>query len=128
MALWILLRVEDEKRQNESLHALRNVVALLLPVTWRMLLLRTLAFSQGDAPAIRVITPTMLQVLCALAAKALPPKPTVADAMWAIASLGGHHHRRSRPGWQVLGRGLEKLLSAEVIWTLARGAPNCDRT
>jgi hypothetical protein len=117
-----------DKRQNESLHALRNIIAILLPIAWRMLVLRTLASAQPDALATSAITPRMLAVLVALAKVPMPAAPTVADAMWAIASLGGHQHRRTRPGWQVLGRGFEKLLFAEVVWVAARAGPNCDRT
>jgi hypothetical protein len=123
-----------EKRQNESLHALRNLIAVLLPIAWRLLVLRTLESAQPDAPATQALTPRMLAVLAvlavlaALANRPMPAQPSVADALWAIASLGGHHHRRTKPGWQVLGRGFEKLSFAESVWAAARAGPNCDRT
>jgi hypothetical protein len=109
-----------ERRQNESLHALRNVTAVLMPIAWRMLVLRTLAARQSTAKASTALTRVQLQVLTALSKKPLPDQPTVTDVMWAIASLAGHHHRRTRPGWQTLGYGFERLLQAETGWIAAQ--------
>jgi hypothetical protein len=109
-----------EKRQHETLHALRNVLALFLPVAWRMLALRTLARIDSTVSATAALTLTQLEVLLALSNKPLPPSPTVTDAMWAVASLAGHFHRRKRPGWQTLAYGFEKLLFAELVWRTAR--------
>jgi hypothetical protein len=109
-----------ESRQHDNLHALRNVLAVFLPIAWRMLVLRRLAASESCAPATQALTVAQLEVLLALANKPLPDAPTVTDVMWAIASLAGHHHRRTRPGWQTLGRGFEKLLFAETVWAAAR--------
>jgi hypothetical protein len=40
--------------------------------------------------------------------------------MLGIAALGGHIPNNGPPGWLVLGRGLTRLLDAEVGWHLAR--------
>lgn len=110
-----------EKRQHDNLHALRNALAIFLPIAWRMLALRTLARSDSTTPANRFLTSTQLQVLRALARKPMPSSPTVTDALWALASLAGHFHRRTRPGWQCLAHAFEKLLIAEIAWTAAIG-------
>jgi hypothetical protein len=119
-----------ETRQHESLHTLRNVMTLFLPIAWRLLVMRRLAAHDSKAPATVALTVMQLEVLVALANKPLPETPNVTDVMWAIASLAGHHNRRTRPGWQTLGRGLEKLLFAENVWAAARGSSltKCDRT
>lgn len=109
-----------EKRQHESYHALRNALAIFLPIAWRMLTVRALAQLESNIPATTALTDTQLQVLAALAKRGLPESPTVSDAMWAIASLAGHHHRRTKPGWQTLGAAFEKLLFAETVWRAAR--------
>ncbi len=40
--------------------------------------------------------------------------------MLAIAGLGGHLKSNGDPGWQVLGRGYEKLLAYEMGWLAAK--------
>ena len=52
----------------------------------------------------------------AVAKKPLPARPTVRDAMLAIAALGGHVKNNGDPGWLVLGRGLHDLLLLELGW------------
>lgn len=42
-------------------------------------------------------------------------KPTVQDAMRAIAGLGGHLPRNGDPGWLVLGRGMHDLLLHDLL-------------
>jgi hypothetical protein len=49
----------------------------------------------------------------------LPRAPTLRDALLAVAALGGHLKNNGEPGWLVLGRGMEELLKAEVVWTAA---------
>ena len=46
----------------------------------------------------------------------LPPRPTVCEAMLGMAALGGHIANNSPLGWFVLGRGLTRLVDAEVGW------------
>ena len=45
--------------------------------------------------------------------KPLPAKPTIKEAMYAIAGLAGHFKQNGDPGWQILGRGLRRLFQAE---------------
>ena len=54
-----------------------------------------------------------------MTSRKLPAQPTVHDAPWAIAALGGHMKTNGEPGWLVLHRGMNKLLAYEQGW-LAR--------
>lgn len=108
-----------EKRQLESMHALLNALAIFVPIAWRLLRLRTLARDAPDAPATTVLSATQLAALRAYKRVKLPPDPTAHDALMAVASLGGHLKNNGAPGWQVLGRGFEKLLWLEVGWISA---------
>jgi hypothetical protein len=108
-----------EKRQHESYETLLKVVAICLPIAWRLLLLRTLARSMPNEPATAALSPTQVQVLCACSAMKLPAMPTARQAFDAIALLGGHHKSNGDPGWLVLGRGMEYLLTLEHGWTAA---------
>jgi hypothetical protein len=112
-----------EKRQLESMHALLNALALLAPIAWRLLLLRTWAHQDEKSSARRVLT--QRQITCLRAAlrhlkrPELPSHPTARDALAGVADLGGHIRNNGDPGWQVLGRGLDKLLTIELGFALA---------
>jgi hypothetical protein len=109
-----------EKRQLESYDTLTVALGIFLPIAWQLLLLRHQAQTASDEPAERVLSPVQIQVLRARLPKLVPAAPTAADALRAVAYLGGHFIKRS-PGWLVLGRGLQTLLELEVGWRLARG-------
>ena len=115
-----------EQRQLESRHALLNALALLAPVAWRLLLLRSLGRRMPRASASVALTPLQLRALHGYRAKKqqppLPPSPTVAEAMLAIAQLGGHIANNGPPGWIILGRGLDRLLDIELGLAIALDA------
>jgi hypothetical protein len=105
-----------EKRQLESAHSLLNALAVLSTVAWRLLLLRHLARHAPDRPATDALTASQLEVLQAVAKRPIPKRPTVQEAMLAVAGLGGHLPRNGDPGWLVLGRGMHDLLLLELGW------------
>lgn len=105
-----------EKRQLESAHSLLNALAVLSTVAWRLLLLRHLARHAPDRPATDALTPLQVEVLQAVAKRPLPKRPTVKEALLAVAGLGGHLPRNGDPGWLVLGRGMHDLLLLELGW------------
>lgn len=105
-----------ERRQLDSAHSLLNALAVLAPVAWRLLVLRHLGRHTLKRPATHALTPSQLEVLHFVAKRPLPKKPTVQDAMVAIAGLGGHLPRNGDPGWLVLGRGMHDLLLLELGW------------
>ena len=115
-------------RQLESYDAMINLLAILAPIAWQMLALRDWARRVPDAPASVVLSPTQLQVLRHCGNVTLPPNPTVRQALFALAAMGGHHISRE-PGWLVLGRGMEKLLTLEAGWSAYQMlAGKCDGT
>jgi Transposase DNA-binding/Transposase DDE domain len=105
-----------ESRQLESAGSLLNALAIFAPVAWRLLLLRHLARNDTKTPATAALTTKQILVLKAVAKKPLPGRPTVRDAMLAVAALGGHLKNNGDPGWLVLGRGLHDLLLLELGW------------
>jgi hypothetical protein len=109
-----------EKRQHESLHALLNAVAICLPIAWNLLLLRNRARSTPEASATEVLTPTQIEVLRTCAPTKLDDRPTVRQVLFAVAALGGHLKSNGDPGWQVLGRGMQYLLTLETGWQAGR--------
>lgn len=108
-----------EKRQLESKHALLNALALFAPIAWRLLTLRNLGREAPDTPASHSLSQRQLQILKARAKVSLSRKPTIREAMLAIAAEGGHIKNNGDPGWIVLGRGYEKLLHMELGFVVA---------
>lgn len=110
-----------EKRQLDSYETLCRALALFVPIAWKLLELRTVARTAPTAPATEVLTPTQIDVLRTCGPLKLPAAPTVRDALLAVAKLGGHIKNNGEPGWQVLGRGFDKLLTLEAGWVAAVG-------
>jgi hypothetical protein len=103
-----------EKRQLESREALLRVLAMFLPIAYRLLLLRSAARCIPHLPATLILSDSQIQILRIKRPKLkLPIQPTVHEALLAIASLGGHLKHNGYPGWQTLGRGWQELLTID---------------
>ena len=111
-----------EKRQLETKHALLNALALFVPIAWRLLTLRHLSRQEPDVPASKLLNPRQLTILRARDKVTLSRVPTMREAMLAVAAEGGHIKNNGDPGWQVLGRGYEKLLHMEAGFVLGQAA------
>jgi len=105
-----------QERRLESLDALTTMLALSLPIAVELLALRTLARADATCPANTVLTTQQLAALRHISHRPLPKKPTVQDALWCIAGLGGHIKNNGAPGWQVLQRGMEKFVAFAAGW------------
>jgi hypothetical protein len=117
-----------ENRQLESRHALENALAILAPVACRLLLLRSLARRTPSAPATAALSATQLEVLRAISKRfKLAARPTIREALFAIAGLGGFLKRNGEPGWQTIGGGFERLLEAVAVWNAAKGLASSDQ-
>ena len=109
-----------EKRQLESKHALLNALSLFVPIAWRLLTLRYLSRVMPDVAASCILSGRQLTILRARNKSPLSSKPTVHEALLAVAAEGGHIRNNGDPGWQVLGRGYEKLLFMEAGFVLGQ--------
>ena len=110
-----------ERRQLESFHALSNVLAVFMPIAWKMLLARSVSRAVPDAPADCLLDSVQLALLRhKLELKTTPQ--TVEAATFAVARLGGHLRHNGRPGWQTLARGFEALAFMQAGWTAAQRA------
>lgn len=109
-----------EDRQLESIKSLQNALALMCPVAWKLLRLRTMAGSDRQLPATKVLSENEIAVLRDLTVLKLPRNPSVAEALAAVAQIGGHSkYSKLRPGWMVLGRGFLRLLDTAKGYDLA---------
>lgn len=111
-----------EERQFESRHALLNMLALSLPIACELMWLRSRARSEPDAPVSDVLTPSQVEVLRKLGKYKLPEQPTAQQGLLAVAAMGGHLKRNGPPGWEVLYRGMVKLMNFEEAWIAATAA------
>ena len=90
------------------------ILAISIPMACEILWLRSVARQQPHAPATLVVTERQLLVLRQFGSRKLPDEPTARDALWAVAGLGGHLKRNGDPGWLVLYRGMQTLMTYEA--------------
>jgi len=110
-----------ESRMLEDAHSLENLLALTIPVAWHMLLMRNVARTSPDAPAIDVLSALQIRLLRAHRPRSLPDDPTARDALRAVAEYGGYvKYRKEEPGWLTLYKGLKKLLLLEEGYKIAK--------
>ena len=83
-----------------------------------LLVLRHLGRHAEKLLAEVALTTMQLQILVALLPKYLSAQPTIGEAMLAVARLCGHLRSNGHPGWQVLGRGWQRLLEYERAFAL----------
>jgi hypothetical protein len=107
-----------ERRELESLDTLTNMLAICIPIAYQLLALRHLARTRPSAPARALFSDAQLAILRAKAK--LAPEATAHQALVAVAYLGSHFEpfERKLPGWKVLARGLERLLTYEEGWLI----------
>lgn len=106
-----------EARQLESFDTFDKALAFFVPVAWGLLRLRALERTDSSLTVDECFTPDQVAVL---RAKSRSPVKTVADALAAIATIGGHIRSNGRPGWLVLWRGFRDLLLLAQGFALAR--------
>jgi hypothetical protein len=114
-------RIED--RQLQSLQACRTAEALMMPIAYKMLMMRHLSRQARSIPARAVLTESQEQVLRKISAskkRKLPSRLTAKRALKAIALLGGHANPHQPFGWLVLYRGWRKVIETEAAWQLMR--------
>ena len=109
-----------EKKQLQDFEALTNLLATFAPIAYRLLLLRSEAARAPDAPASTVLSTDQLDVLRDRGRLKLPAEPTVRDAYFAVAALGGHIKYSGNPGWLTLARGYQKLELLVEGWVAAK--------
>jgi hypothetical protein len=111
-----------EARQLINAAALLNSVAILTPIAWSILHLRTLANAPNPPPAVAVLAPTQIAILKSHPKTGKhfqrPSPPTARDALYAVAALGGHLKRNGAPGWLTLFRGYKTLTELVLGWEL----------
>ena len=114
------------KRQLDSAHSMLIALAVTLPVAWSLLVIRHLDRTAPHLPAAVLFSLVQVAVLKAAQPKLnWSEKPTIGEATQALAKLGGHLKRNGKPGWQILGRGYQRMLQQEVGWRAAIAAmPN----
>lgn len=105
-----------EKRQLESQKTLTNLLGILVPIAWMLLHLRAKERNYPLAPATEVFSKTQIAILKIKTKLGKVDEPTVQDAYKAVAGLGGHLSQNGPPGWQILWRGMRKLLNLQEGW------------
>jgi hypothetical protein len=123
--------VRSKRRQLETTHALVNALALCAPIAWRLLVLRTLARERPTTAAAPIFSNSPLKCLrFALRRRKrpdLPSEPSIADVLLGVAAVGGHIKNNGPPGWAVIGRGYDQLLTMQLGYDAAL-QDRCDQS
>jgi hypothetical protein len=100
-----------ESRQYMEAQSLEAVAGMTCVLAIRLLQLKTVAMTQPDLPAARVVPKIWIRMLSALRKRKLT---TVREFFRHLAGLGGFLMRKrdGEPGWITLWRGLDKLVLA----------------
>jgi hypothetical protein len=106
-----------EARQFETYEALLRVLGVFAVLAWNLLMLRHLERHNDTKPA--AITAAQLAILKARRL-VTTDVPTSAEALRAIARLGGHIKWNGPPGWIVIWRGYRKLCDLAEGFEVAR--------
>ena len=117
-----------EARQLESYTTLTNALAVLAPIAWKILLLRSIERDAANIPLADVVSETQIEVLREFSPRPLGPHVTTAAVMQAVAALGGHLSSNGPPGWQVLWRGYRELVTLERAWSAAQRRLRSDQS
>ena len=114
-----------QQLQLESIRALLIALSIESAVAWKLLLLRWSAQHCPAADAESVLPPEYLDVLRQVSAVEIgrdPNEPFDAhSALMQLARLGGHIANNGAPGWMVLRRGLDTLVTIRRGWLVAQG-------
>jgi hypothetical protein len=113
-----------EERQLESQKTLTNLLGVFVPIAWMLLHLRSQARQRPTAKATEVFSISQITILKAKTKLKKVVEPTIEEAYWALASLGGHLTQNGPPGWQVLWKGMRKLLDFQEGWEIRE---RCDQ-
>ena len=118
-----------EQRQMETADSLLKVLALILPIAWKLLVMRSMERRCPEAKAEAVVTAKQLACLkAALPRRKRSERPSVREVLLAIAQLGGHLKRNGPPGWLTLYRGYRNLQTLEEGWRYGQAAILSRRT
>jgi len=109
-----------ESRMFEARRPLFNLLSTSLPIAVELLWMRARVTDQPGAAAEEIATPLQIEILRTMGHRPVSSKATALEVFLAIAGLGGHLRRNGFPGWQVLGRGYQRLLDYEAAWTAAQ--------
>lgn len=116
-----------ERRQLESLGTLKNALAIFMPIAWRLLLVRAVSRAAPKASPETMLIPIQLRLL-QYKLKLTQPFKTAEEAAYGLARLGGHLKRNGPPGWQTLGKGLDRLNEMLEGWMAAEQVLRCDQS
>jgi hypothetical protein len=106
-----------EEKQFEDRASWKKLITFYLPIAGKLLNLRHL--DQVNISSVKNnLSDTQIDILKELAKKENKELKTAKDLQYALANLGGHIKYNGPPGWIVLYRGLERLSSIELGWSL----------
>jgi hypothetical protein len=109
-----------EQRQLDPYDALQRMLAIFVPIAYRLLLLRGMERQRPEASPTAAFSVTELRIMRSHdSTREMPPMKTLADALLYLARMGGHLKNNGPPGWQTLARGYQRLSTLCDGWEAA---------
>jgi len=105
-----------ERRQLESYKTLLNALAILIPIAWNLLLMRSLSRLATNVKAEPFFSKNQFMIL--QKKFGLDPDANLDAALRKIARMGGHLSQNGPPGWMTIGKGYQDLLMIELGFML----------
>lgn len=109
-----------EEKELKNVNRIKNMIALFMIVSWRVLFLMTLSRIRPEIPCTELFEAVEWKSVYKVMNKnsAIPTKPpTLGEFMYLIAHLGGYlEKRKTPPGPKIIWRGLKKMHDYAEAW------------
>jgi hypothetical protein len=102
-----------EKRELQTLHALRNALPFFVVIAAQLLSWKQLARQHLRLPDFEPVSQARIRVLRHKGLLKRDSKLWASEFLIAVAKLGGHQKSNGEPGWKVIWRGYRSLLLLE---------------
>ena len=108
-----------EERGLQTMERLKNTLALLMIVAWRVMFLMNLGRQEGNRLCGEVFEDAEWMSVCSILNKEEPRKPpSLREFMIMVGRLGGYQPRKSPPGVKVIWEGLKRMADYALMWEM----------
>ncbi len=106
-----------EEKELKTADRLKNMIALFMIISWRVMFLMNLGRKNPDKPCDEVFENAEWMSVCSILNKKAPKEPPrLGEFMIMIGRLGGYLPRESPPGVKVIWEGLKRMADYALMW------------
>jgi hypothetical protein len=106
-----------EARELKTADRLKNMIALFMIVSWRVMFLMNLGRQNPNKSCDEVFENAEWMSVCSILNKKVPKEPPrLGEFMIMVGRLGGYQPRKSPPGVKVIWEGLKRMTDYALMW------------